>query len=138
MQYPYNNVLISNNRNHITLDANVSLVVNAINAEVVIPFGDFGGPNVYYFQTMNNGLGNIIYTEFDRVTTLALASYMIRYGAATTIRQIILEPFPRSQIELQFIILPNIPGGIEQPAPDTNVTPLQPIHKIVTDTIVNS
>lgn len=138
MQYPYQNVLISTERNHISLNANVSMVVNAINAGAVIPFGDFGGPNVYYFQTMSNGLGNIIYTEFDRNTTLALASYMVRFGAATTIRQVILEPFPKSQIDLQFVILPPIPGGIDQPSAGINVTPLQPVHPIVPDTISNT
>jgi len=38
-----------------------------------------------------------------------LASFMVRYGAATTIRQAILLPFPRSQIDLQFLVLPYIP-----------------------------
>jgi hypothetical protein len=132
MQYPYDNVLISNERNHIVLDAKVSLIVNAINADSIVPFGDFGGPNVYYFQTMNNGLGNIIYTEFDRVTTLGLASYMVRFGAATTIRQIILEPFPRSQIDLQHVVLPAIPGGIDE----LNLPTLPPAA-IITDPVVH-
>jgi len=34
---------------------------------------------------------------------------MVRYGAAATIQQILFQPFPRSQIDLQFLILPNIP-----------------------------
>ena len=109
MQYPYQNLLIGTNQNTVALEANVSAVINAINADLIIPFGDYGGPVVYYFQTLNNGLGNFIYTTFDRGTTLGLASYMVRYGAATTIRQIILEPFPRSIIDLQHLILPTVP-----------------------------
>jgi hypothetical protein len=112
MQYPYQNLIVATNQNTIALDANVPTVVNAINEDNIIPFGDYGGPNVYYFNTLNNGLGNIIYTVFDRNTTLGLASFMVRYGAATTIRDIILMPFPRSQVELRHLILPFIPVNI--------------------------
>lgn len=109
MLYPYQLYAVSTPQGTIALDANVQAVVNAINTKTVIPYGDYGGPTVYYFQTVNNGLGNIIYTMFDKNTTLGLASFTVRYGAATTIRQVILEPFPRSQIDLQFLILPTIP-----------------------------
>lgn len=93
----------------VALDANVQMVVNAINTNRVIPYGDYGGSSVYYFQTFENGLGNIVYTIFDKGTTLGLASFAVRFGAATTIRQVLFEPFPRSQIDLQYLILPNIP-----------------------------
>ncbi len=109
MQYPYQNLLVGTSQNTIALEANVQAVVNAINTNSIIPYGDYGGPNVYYFQTLNNGLGNFIYTMFDKETTLGLASFTVRYGAATTIRDIILMPFPRSQIDLQYLILPRIP-----------------------------
>lgn len=109
MLYPYETLLVATPQNTIALDANVGAVVNAINARLVQPYGDYGGPTVYYFNTVNNGLGNIIYTMFDRETNLGLASFTVRYGAASTIRQIILEPFPRSQIDLQHLILPQIP-----------------------------
>lgn len=84
-------------------------VVNAINTKSVIPYGDYGGAAVYYFQTADNGLGNLIYTIFDKATNLGLASFTVRYGAAATIKQVLFDPFPRSQIDLQFLILPNIP-----------------------------
>lgn len=109
MQYPYPSTGVSTSDNTVALSANVSQVINAIKTGSVIPYGDYGGSSVYYFSTMNNGLGNIIYTVFDKNTTLGLASYMVRYGAATSIYQILFEPFPRSQIDLQFLILPNIP-----------------------------
>ena len=109
MQYPYQNLLISTPQGTVALDANVAAVVNAINTNSVIPYGDYGGPNVYYFQVINNGLGNLIYTIFDKNTTLGLASFTVRYGAATTIRDAILMPFPRNQIDLQLLILPKIP-----------------------------
>lgn len=109
MQYPYQNLLISTSQNTVALDANVQAVVNAINIGSIIPYGDYGGPNVYYFQTINNGTGNFIYTVFDKNTTLGLASFTVRYGAAATIRDVILMPFPRSQIELQHLILPKLP-----------------------------
>lgn len=109
MQFPYPNYAVCTSQNTIALDANVAAVVNAINTNSVIPYGDFGGPNVYYFQTSSSDLGNLIYTIFDKVTTLGLASFIVRYGAAATIRQVIFQPFPRAQIDLQFLILPNIP-----------------------------
>jgi hypothetical protein len=93
----------------VALEANVQAVVNAIKTNSVIPYGDYGGPNVYYFSTMDNGLGNLVYTIFDKNTTLGLASFMVRYGAAATIKQVLFQPFPRSQIHLQYLILPPIP-----------------------------
>lgn len=111
MQFPYPNYNVATSQNTVALDANVAAVVNAINTKSIIPYGDYGGPTVYYFTTMNNGLGNLVYTIFDKETTLGLASFMVRYGAAATIRQVIIQPFPRSQIDLQFLILPTIPVG---------------------------
>lgn len=109
MQYPYPSSAVCTSTNTVALDARVQAVVNAIKTNSVIPYGDYGGPNVYYFSTMDNGLGNLVYTIFDKETTLGLASFMVRYGAAATIRQVLFQPFPRSQIDLQFLILPNIP-----------------------------
>ena len=109
MLYPYPINLVCTKEGTIALDANVAAVVNAINTNCVIPYGDYGGATVYYFTTMCNGLGNITYTVFDKTTTLGLASFMVRYGAASTIRQILFEPFPRTQIDLQFLILPYVP-----------------------------
>lgn len=109
MQYPCANYLFKTPEGNIALDANVQTVINAINTKQVIPYGDYGGPNVYYFQTFENGLGNLVYTIFDKTTTLGLASFMVRYGTAATIRQVLFQPFPRSQIDLQFLILPHIP-----------------------------
>lgn len=93
----------------VALDAYVQYVVIAINSNRIIPIGDFGGPNLYLFQTFDNGLGNLVYTIFDRATNLGLASFMVRYGAEITIRQALFAPMSRSQIPLQFLILPHIP-----------------------------
>lgn len=109
MLYPYPNLAVCTAVGSVALEANVQAVVNAIKTRSVIPYGDYGGPNVYYFGTMDNGLGNLVYTIFDKNTTLGLSSFMVRYGAATTIKQAIFQPFPRSQIDLQYLILPNIP-----------------------------
>jgi hypothetical protein len=95
--------------NTVALDANVQAVINAINTKSIVPYGDYGGSSVYYFQTFDNGLGNLVYTVFDKSTTLGLASFMVRFGAAATIRQVVFQPYPRSQIDLQFLILPVIP-----------------------------
>jgi hypothetical protein len=109
MQYPYPNYAVCTSQNTVALDANVQAVVNAIKTNSVIPFGDYGGSNVYYFSTFDNGLGNLVYTIFDKETNLGLSSFMVRYGAAATIRQVLFQPFPRSQIDLQFLILPPVP-----------------------------
>lgn len=93
----------------IALDANVQYTINAINAGMVVPYGDFGGPNVYWFQTFENALGNLVYTIFDRESTLGLASFMVRFGAATTMRQVLFQEYPKSDIKLQFLILPRLP-----------------------------
>lgn len=114
MTNPYLNIAVCTAQNTVALEANVQAVVNAINTGSVIPYGDYGGPVVYYFTTWNNGLGNLVYTIFDRATDLGLASFMVRYGAAATIQQILFMPFPRSEIELQFLILPPIAIGSYQ------------------------
>ncbi len=118
--YPFTPV--STPEGTIALQANVQAVVNAINSNTVIPYGDFGGSTVFWFQTFDNGLGNLVYTVFDRDTNLGLASFMVRFGAAATIQQVIFEPYPRSQIELQFLILPRIPRPSYQ---NGTVTPLE-------------
>jgi hypothetical protein len=136
MDYPYPLLTIATPEGTIALGANVQAVINAINADAVAPFGKFGGPHLYWFQPVNNGLGNIIYTVFDKITTLGLASYTVRYGAATTIQQILFEPFPKTEIKLQFIILPNIPG-ITDPDPTVGgVGPVQQPYNIVPPTTV--
>jgi len=93
----------------VALDSNVSAVINSINAGYVIPYGDYEGPNVYWFQTFENAIGNIIYTIFDRDTNLGLASFMVRFSSASTIRQILFQNYPKSPIQLQFLILPKVP-----------------------------
>jgi hypothetical protein len=120
-QYPDRNKMVQTGQYTVALDANVQRVVNAINTNQVVPYGDYGGPNVYYFQTMENGLGNLIYTIFDKATNLGLASYSVRYGAATNIREAILLPYPRAQIDLQFLVLPKL-NICSQPSNGT-VTP---------------
>lgn len=108
MDHPYPNYGVNTTEGFVALGANVQAVVNAINAKTVIPYGDYGGPNLFWFQTMDNGLGNIIYTIFDRDTTLGLASFTVRYGAASSIQQILFQQYPRAQIDLQFLILPKV------------------------------
>lgn len=107
--FPYNDCQVKTPEGTVALMANVQLVINAINCNQVIPFGDYGGPNVYYFQTIDNGLGNIVYTIFDKATTLGLASFSVRFSSYAVIYQILFEPWPRSQIDLQFLILPPVP-----------------------------
>lgn len=113
MDYPYARPYacspVSNPDGSIALDANVQAVINAIRMHCLVPYGDFGGPVVYYFGACQNGLGNLIYTIFDKHTNLGLASFAVRFGAAATIRQVIFEQFPRAQIDLQFLVLPHIP-----------------------------
>lgn len=114
MDYPYANYHVRTTEGTIAIDANVQAVINAIDMCRVIPYGDFGGAVVYYFQTSQKCLGNLLYTIFDRKTTLGLATFAVRYGSAATIRQVIFEEFPRTQIDLQFLILPCIPHHTHQ------------------------
>lgn len=93
----------------VQLSSNVQYVINLINSGALIPYGDFGGPVVYWFQTFENSLGNIVYTVFDRYTTVGLASFAVRFGAASTIHSVISQTACKSQIELQLPILPNVP-----------------------------
>lgn len=114
MEHPYPNYGVCSNEGFVALGANVQAVVNAINTKTVIPFGDYGGPNLFWFQTSDNGLGNLIYTIFDRDTTLGLASFTVRYGAAANIQQVLFQEYPKSQIDLQYLILPHVPRATFQ------------------------
>lgn len=93
----------------IQLEANVQYTINLINAGMIIPYGDFGGPTVYWFQTFENAIGNIVYTVFDRESNLGLASFMVRYGAAATIGQVLHQSAGKSSLPLQLLILPRVP-----------------------------
>ncbi len=101
--------LITDGKGHVALDANVPKLVDAIRLNQVIPYGDYGSAAVYYFSVPSNSIGNIIFTVFDRATGLGLSSTMVRYGAASTVRQIISGTGPRSTIDLQYFTLPIIP-----------------------------
>lgn len=114
MDYHFQTLGVCTTEGFVALGANVQAVVNALNTNTVIPYGDFGGPNVYWFQTLNNGLGNLVYTVFDRETTLGLASFMVRYGSAAIIQQVVFQQYPRSQIDLQYLILPTVPRNTYQ------------------------
>jgi hypothetical protein len=103
------NPLVATPLNTVALEANVQMVINAINTNSVIPYGDYGGSSVYYFQTSENALGNLVYTVFDRVSNIGLASFMVRFSTASTIRQVLFGQYPRSQVDLQFLILPYLP-----------------------------
>lgn len=113
--YAYSLLSVSTPEQTVALEASVPTLVNAMRAGLVTPYGDYGGPFVYWFDNMDNGLGNIIYTVFDRATDLGIASYMVRYGAATTVKQIISSPMPRSQIALRHLALPAIPDPVFDP-----------------------
>ena len=60
MQFPQPNLAVCTSQNTIALDANVQAVVNAINTNSVIPYGDYGGPTRSYVQTMKKGLGKSV------------------------------------------------------------------------------
>lgn len=108
--YAYTLLTVATPEHTVALDANVATLVNALRAGLISGYGDFGGPFVYWFDVMNNGLGNIIYTVFDRATDMGMASFMVRYGAASTVKQVISEPYPRSSIQLQHLVLPAVPA----------------------------
>jgi len=108
MLYPYQSQIVSTSDGTVAVTALVPAVLHAIKTRTVIPYGDYGGPNVYYFDAPSNGLGNIIYTVFDRDTNLGLASYTVRYGAATSIYQVIFGSFPKCNIDIQHLVLPKI------------------------------
>lgn len=109
MLYPYPSNLVAAADGTVSISSFVKDVVTAINTDKVIPYGDFGGDKVYWFQTVKNGLGNIVYTVFDRETTMGIESVEVRYGAATTIGQAIFSPMPKGKIDLQFLLLPYQP-----------------------------
>lgn len=121
MQYPYYINSAPVLQNTVRLESKVQEVVNGINSGQLIPYGDYGGDVVYVFQTMSNGLGSIKYTVFDRATHLGLSSFLVRFGAATVIKQIIFDQMPKNQIDLQFLILPKLP--ISFMPPPGNVIP---------------
>lgn len=92
----------------VPLSAYVSQVIQAINSRSMIPLGDYGGDTLYYFTPLGNGLGSIKYTVFDRDTHIGLASFLARYGAATTIRDLLFYQAGKTSLTLEYTILPKI------------------------------
>ena len=84
----------------------------------MIPLGDYGGDTLYYFTTLGNGLGSIKYTVFDRSTHVGLASFLTRFGAATTVRDLLFYQAGKTTIPLEYVILPKIEYNFSQPPGD--------------------
>ena len=105
----------------IPLDALVPAVITGINTGALLPLGDYGGDTLYYFTPIGNGLGSIKYTVFDRATHIGLASFLVRYGAATTIRDVIFYQAGKTNIELVYSILPKL--NYDFPTPPGCVIP---------------
>ena len=105
---------ILNNRTsllgYVQYQANVQHTVNLINTGQIIPYGDFGEDVVYWFQTFENTLGNLVYTVFDRDTTIGIASYSVRFGSAATIGQVLRQTAGKGEVALQYGILPALPN----------------------------
>ena len=102
----------------VPLSAYVSQVIQAINSHAMIPLGDYGGDTLYYFTPLGNGLGSLKYTVFDRSTHIGLASFLVRYGAATTIRDLIFYQAGKTSIPLEYTILPKINYDFRHPPGD--------------------
>ena len=105
----------------VPLDALVPAAITGINSGALLPLGDYGGDVLYYFTPTNNGLGSIKYTVFDRTTHIGLASFLVRYGAATTIRDIIFYQVGKTNIDLVYGILPKL--NYDFPTPPGCVIP---------------
>ena len=106
------------NTRTVPLSAYVSHVAHAINTGAMIPLGDYGGDTLYYFTTLGNGLGSIKYTVFDRNTHVGLASFLARFGAATTVRDLLFYQAGKTTIPLEYVILPKIEYNFLQPPGD--------------------
>lgn len=103
------------NTRTVPLTGYVPQVVQAINSGVMIPLGDYGGDTLYYFSTLSNGLGSVKYTVFDRTTHLGLVSFLVRYGAATTVRDLLFYQAGKTTIPLEYAILPRVNYDFRQP-----------------------
>lgn len=100
----------------VPLTYTVAHAIQAIKSGAILPLGDYGGDVLYYFTPLGNGLGSIKYTVFDRTTHIGLASFIVRYGVATTIRDIIFSQMGKTSIPVEYSILPKI-GYQFQPPP---------------------
>ena len=92
----------------VPLTYTVADAIQAIRSGALLPLGDYGTDVLYYFVPLYNGLGSIRYTVFDRSTHVGLASFLVRYGVATTIRDVLFSQMGKTSIPLEFSILPKI------------------------------
>ena len=76
---------------------------------LLIVICDVNDGKLYYFDLLENGTGNIIYTIFDKNTMKGISSFTVRYGAASKIKHILFNPYPKSQIELKYADIPILP-----------------------------
>jgi hypothetical protein len=78
----------------IHIQTNIVVAVNAIDANEVEPVVDVGNEFIYWLDTSNKELGNLRYTEFNKLTGVATRSWSVRYGTASTVQQVM---FGRAQ-----------------------------------------
>jgi len=80
--------VINNYMSTIHILTNIVAAVNAIDDGSVDPVVDVGNEYIYWLDISQRHLGNLIYTEFNKLTGVATRSFSVRYSTAHTVQQV--------------------------------------------------
>lgn len=83
----------------VSVNSHVWQALNAIIKNEVRPVVDNGGDTIIVLNASQIGLGNLLYTFFNRYTGVPIASYGARYGAQHTVGQVVYYPFPKRKLD---------------------------------------
>jgi len=93
----------------INIQTNIVRAIIAIDDGSIKPIVDVGNEFIYLLDTSHKQFGNILYTEFNKLTGVSTRSWSVRYSTAHTVQQVM---FGLGQIRWQFDkpLLDTLPG----------------------------
>ena len=102
--------------------SNIVSVVNSIDAGTVDPVVDVGNEFIYWLDISQRHLGNLRYTEFNKLTGVATRSWSVRYSTAHTIQQVMFGMGAR-RWEFPVPLMKTFPKWEGEDNPDSSIIP---------------
>lgn len=105
----------------IHINTNITLAINAIDNGTK-PVVDVGNEFIYWLDTSHKQFGNLLYTEFNKLTGVSTRSFSVRYSTAHTVQQVMFGMgMPRQQYDEPLLdMFPDFDGQI---IPDSSIIP---------------
>ena len=106
----------------IHIQTNITVAINAIDAEEVEPIVDVGNEFIYWLDTSHKQFGNLLYTEFNKFTGVGTRSWSVRYTNAATV-QVVMFGLAQRRWEYAEPLMDHFPGFDGQQPSDGSIIP---------------